>query len=63
MKKLPDILGTITLFGFYIGGAWILTKWPMSTDRALLISALMALAQLRWYQEDKSPLGKTERQP
>lgn len=59
MRRLQNLLGTAVLFGFFLLTAWILTKWPMSLDRALSLATLAALAQVRWYQEDKSPLGKT----
>lgn len=36
-------------------------EWPMSLDRALSLTVLAGLAQVRWYQEDKSPLGKEEK--
>lgn len=59
MNPLKNLLGTAVLFWFFLLTAWILTKWPMSLDRALSLATLAALAQVRWYQEDKSPLGKT----
>jgi hypothetical protein len=56
--KLLNILGALVVFLIYLVTAWLLTKWPMSFDRALILTALGAIAQLRWFQEDKSPLGK-----
>jgi len=58
VKHFKNMLGTLMLFSFMLGTAWMLTKWPMSFDRALGLTILAALAQVRWFQEDKSPVGK-----
>lgn len=59
MRRLQNMLGTSVLFGFSLLTTWLLTKWPMSLDRALSFTVLAVLAQVRWFQEDKSPLGKS----
>lgn len=51
MVIIKNIVGTWTLFGVMLLTAWALARnWPMSFDRALMVTCLAALAQLRWHQ-------------
>ena len=54
---MKDFLGVAFLFAGYAGSA-LLLAWlgNMPLDRALLFFVLYAVAQVRWFQEDRSPL-------
>ena len=55
-KALKNLLGVTMIFGFYAVAVWSLTRWwAVSLDRAIELTVLWALAQVRWFQEDKSP--------
>lgn len=58
MFRIKNMLGCGTIFLMFLATVWLWTLWPMSLDRALMLTILAVLAQVRWYQEDKSPLGK-----
>ena len=55
-RALKNLLGTAMIFGFHLAIVWSLTRWwAVSLDRAIGLTVLWALAQVRWFQEDKSP--------
>lgn len=60
--RFANILGTMILFGSFVFLAFCIHRsWGMTFDRALLFATLFAVAQGRWFQQDKSPVGKSEK--
>jgi hypothetical protein len=57
MEKLKNLLGVVFLTLGYMATAWLISKLSgIDADRALLITIVTVVAQVRWFQRDESPL-------
>lgn len=45
-----NFLGIGLFMGLYLLMAWSLTHWPMSWDRALIVTTFFLSVQIRWHQ-------------